>query len=236
MHANAAQPRASRNRHHHPLRWRHGDTKSLVNNKHASVSLCLRGLLNDRGSAAVPFILVLPIFLLIIAILVQYALLVNAKLVLTHTAQLAARAAVTALPEDQPQNVAAAAYMALAPLSPQAGIGVRPEASDVYQAMQNAGIAVAGTYPARYTYAMEATTVSWTPGLPAVDFATSHGQPVDVTVSYRFQLTVPGAMRLIGFDDTVAGVQGRFVNIGATCRAQTSHSRKTSAGGGGWPQ
>lgn len=192
-----------------------------------------RSLHSDRGSAAVPFIFSLPIFLFIIAILVQYALIVNAKLLISHAASRAARAAATSLPEGHSENVSAAAYMSLAPLSPLATTAVHPQADLVYRAMESSGIAVADSFPARYTYAMEAARVDRS---PQDDFTTSPGQPLKVTVSYRFCLTVPAAMRLVGLADTVAGVQGRFLNISSTSRVQTSHSRQTATDDGGWPQ
>ena len=195
-----------------------------------------RALHSDRGSAAVPFILALPIFLWIVAIIVQYAIIVNAKLLIDHAAQSAARAAVTSLPENHPENVAAAAYLSLATLSPLSTLPPSVQADNVYRALQTAGIPAADTFPARYTYAMEATRVNWTPQNPQVDFPTSRGRPLDVTVTYRLCLSVPGARGLIGSADTVAGISGRFLTIASTSRVETSHSRQSAAGGGGWPQ
>ena len=192
-----------------------------------------RTLHSDQGSAAVPFILALPIFLWIVAILVQYTLIVNAKLLIDHAAQSAARAAVTSLPEGHPENVRAAAYLSLATLSPVATVPVQSQADAVYQALQTSGIPVADSFPARYTYAMDAAQVDWN---PQIDFTTSPGRQTDVTVTYRLCLTVPGAMGLIGSADTVAGIKGRFLTIASTSRVETSHSRQTGSGGGGWPQ
>lgn len=195
-----------------------------------------RALHSDRGSAAVPFILALPIFLLIVAILVQYAIIVNAKLLIDHAAQSAARSAVTSLPEGQPDNVRAAAYLSLATVSPPATIPDWPQADAVYQALQTSGIPVTATFPARYNYAMHATTVDWNPPSTQVDYTTSHGRQIDVTVTYRLCLTVPGAMTIIGSADTVAGIKGWFLDIASTSRVETSHSRQSASGGGGWPQ
>ncbi len=66
------------------------------------------------------FVLVFPIFLLIVGILVQYALLLNARVWVEHAADVAARSAVTALPDDRPAAVEKAAILALVPLSPAA--------------------------------------------------------------------------------------------------------------------
>ena len=196
----------------------------------------LRRLHCDRGSAAVPFILSLPIFLLILAILVQYALIVNAKIMIDHSAQSAARAAVTSLPENQSDNIKSAACLTLTPLSPVALSGVEDQATSIYNALLTSGVPVADTFPARYTYAMDATTVDYTSPDDPVDYVHARGHQVDVSVTYRFRLTVPAAMRLIGKSDTVAGVEGRFLDIISTSRVETSHSRQAASGDSGWPQ
>lgn len=180
-----------------------------------------------------PFILALPIFLLIVAILVQYALIANASILLDHAAAAAGRAAVTSLPDGQSGNIRRAACLELANLSPVAGIPTSLQASDVAQALQALGVPLGQTFSARYTYAMDATTVDWN---PPDDFTQLPARPVDVSVTYRFRLTVPGAMRFIGQADTVAGVQGRFLDMTSTCRVETAHSRQTASGGGGWPR
>src|SRR5215212_9878765 len=74
---------------------------------------------SDTGSAAVSFILAFPIFLTIVGIVVQMALMVNAKIMVTHAADAAARAAATSLPDGHPENVQKAAWQALAPISPK---------------------------------------------------------------------------------------------------------------------
>jgi Flp pilus assembly protein TadG len=182
----------------------------------------------------VSFVLAFPIFLTIVAIIVQMALMVNAKVVVTHAADSAARAAATSLPDGKPENVERAAWMALAPLSPQAQSPVAAEAAADYDALRRMGVDVPESFPARYTYATEATAVSWSPD---VDFSRSEGQEVEVTVTYRFQLTVPGAMKMAAADDdTVAGVKGRFWEVTARSRVQTAHGRKARAYDDGWPR
>jgi Flp pilus assembly protein TadG len=188
---------------------------------------------NDEGGAAVSFILALPIFLWIIAIFVQFALMMNAKISIDNAAAVAARAAVTSLPEGKPENVTTAACMALAPLSPQATGQSASDAQALFDALQATGVPIPETFPARYTYAMEATKVSWDPD---IDFTTSRGRELNVSLVYRFKLTVPGANMLIGSSDTIGGVQGRYLDIAsASCRVQTSHSRKTGSDGAGSP-
>ena len=181
------------------------------------------------------FILALPIFLTIVSVVVQLALMVNAKIMVAHAADAAARAAATSLPDGHPENIAHAARLALVPVCPQATTSTAPEADADAAALRTLGVNVADSFPARYTYAMDATKVSWTPA--DLDFASSAGQTVDVTVTYKFQLTVPGAMRLgEGENTTVGGIQGWFWEVSATSRVQTAHGRKAHADADGWPE
>jgi len=190
---------------------------------------------SDGASAAVSFILAFPIFLTIVAIVVQMALMVNAKIMVTHAADAAARAAATSLPDGHPENVQKAAWQALAPISPKSTGAAASEGSDVYNALKAVGAKPSETFAARYTYAMGATDVTWTP--QQKDFEGSPGQEVEVTVTYKFMLTVPGAMRMVPDADpaTVAGVKGRFWSVTAKGRAVTAHGRKAPANGSGWP-
>jgi len=194
--------------------------------------LLWRALADDRGAVAVSFILTFPIFLLIAAIIVQYALLLNARLVVEHAAQTAARAAATALPDERPELVLRAARTALAPLSPRAGVAPEAEALRTAEALADCGVNVAESFADRYTYAMAATRAAWSGG----GWPNRAGREVEVTVRYRFLLTVPGASRLISAGRTsVAGVEGRFTTLVATARAQASHGRKAAADSSGWP-
>ena len=94
---------------------------------------------------------------------------------------------------------------------------------------------MAETFPARYSYAQEATQVTWTPN--SQDLSQSVGEPLEVTVTYRFQLTVPGIMKMAqASEDTVAGVHGWFWSVSGKCQVQTSHGRKVNASDNGWPQ
>ena len=90
---------------------------------------------DDSGAAAVSFILAFPIFLTIVGIVVQTALMVNAKMMVTQAADAAARAAVASLPDEHPENIVKAAYMSLAPLSPPAA-STSSDASAVYDALK----------------------------------------------------------------------------------------------------
>jgi Flp pilus assembly protein TadG len=194
----------------------------------------LRFLHDDRGAATTSFILAFPIFLTIVGIIVQMALMVNAKIIVNHAADAAARAAVTSLPDGHPENITTAALIALAPLSPKADTN-SSDAQGVYDALQNIGANVADSFPARYSYAEQATQVSWTPD--SQDLSQSVAQPVEVTVTYRFQLTVPGIMKMAqATEDTVAGVHGWFWTVTAKCQVETSQGRKVPVSDDGSPQ
>lgn len=194
-------------------------------------------LREERGTAAVTFLLSLPVFLTIVAVMVQLALLVNAKILIHHAAFMAGRAAVTCLPEQRFAEIDRAARMALTPLSPVAGGDVDPEGLSMQDALRNAGVDVAETFAARYSYAMAATTVRYPNPGPPDFYLTHHGQPIEVTVTYRFYLTVPVAKMFIApLADTVGGINGRFLTMSATCPVQTAHGRQAVTGNNGWPQ
>ena len=97
---------------------------------------------------------------------------VNAKVVVSHAADVAARAAVTSLPDGHPENITKAALMALTPLSPKAD-SPTSDGQDVYSALQGLGTSVADSFPARYAFAQDATKVTWSPS--DADFAHSAG-------------------------------------------------------------
>ena len=187
---------------------------------------------SDRGTAAVSFILCFPIFLWIVAMMVQYALIVNGKLEVNHAAWVAARSAQTALPDEQPDAVLKATRMSLAPVSPRA-VGVSSsEGQDIFAALNTLGANVGSTFADRYAYAEQATTVDY----PQDDYANKLGQEVEVTVTYRMLLTVPGANTLIAdYTGAVAGVNGKFLSISSKCKAQIENSRKTATDAQGQP-
>lgn len=182
-----------------------------------------------------PFILALPIFLTILAVVIQFALLVNAKVTLNQAAQATARAAMTSLPDEMPANVQRAARMSLAPISPAAKIGLSNEAVEIASSLATLGINPGNTYGARYTYAEAVTNASY-PNQVGSNFAYNEGQLVEVHVDYMVYLPVPIAQRFIGQRRTIAGVEGWFLPMRGTARVMTSHGRKTSAQNDGWPQ
>ncbi len=187
---------------------------------------------DTRGGATISFAVAFPIFLFIVGVLVQYALIVNAKLVIDNAAQQAARAAVTSLPEGKPDNVRAAAFMALAPICPSAKDSVTADAIALAQSLRTLGVSVPDSFSARYTYASEAARVTWDPN---IDYTRSPSRELTMKVIYRFYLTVPGAARVVGTASNVGGVSGMFIDLLSTCQVQTSHSRAAFTDGSGWP-
>lgn len=171
---------------------------------------------------------------MIVGIVVQFALIANARIIVQHAAHATARSASTSLPDGHPEKVRRAARMALAPISPVAGSGVDPEARDITQAMQDCHIDISSAYAGRYTYAMDATDVSWTNA--GTDFPTSPSQEIEVTLRYRFQLTVPVAGALLApAQSQIAGTSGRFYEITAKASTLTAPGRKTRADRTGLP-
>lgn len=187
---------------------------------------------NDSGTAAVSFLLCLPIFLTIVAIIVQYALIVNAKIMVTSAAANAARAAITSLPDEVSENVKKAACFTLVPVSPQAKGQADDEGVALYDALKGAGVSASSTFADRYTFAKAATTVEY----PQQRYKFTHGQDIDVTVRYRMLMTVPIWGAVFGQQDVVAGVSGKFWTVTSTVRVQTAHGRAAGADSSGWPQ
>ncbi len=190
-------------------------------------------LRDNRGTASITFILCLPIFLFFVAIICQYALLANAKLVVEQAAQAAARSTVTSLSDDRPDRVYRAAYMALTPLSP-AVTPIDAEGTQVQDALNDLGAQPFSSYSSRFTYAKNATEVLWTS--PRGSFVDNEAQPIEVTVNYQMPLTVPLANILLTQSKTaIAGRIGYYRTVTATVKVVTAHSRTTRADGNGWP-
>jgi Flp pilus assembly protein TadG len=200
----------------------------------------IAALHDDRGGAAISFIASFPIFLIIVAVIVQYALIVNAKITIDHATRAAARAAMTCLPDERPERIQTAACMALVPISPIAKTSVSSEADAVFQAMKDVvrktndkKERVPDSFPGRYTYAQQATTITY----PQENYLRSAGQEIELRLVYRFYLTVPAAKSFISSgDQTVAGVNGRFLDIVSTCKVQVAHGREAMTNNLGWPE
>jgi Flp pilus assembly protein TadG len=212
----------------------------------------LRG--RDRGTVAITFLLSLPLLMLIIGLLVQLSLLVNARLTLDRAATAAARSAMTSLPADPVidqvdgmSNVRRAAYIALAPISP-----VAPAASTDGETVGQALAALSGgnsalprNFAGRYTYAEAATLVEVDPidangvVLPMEDFSRAAAPRIRLTLRYDFRLTVPlinmPLVAVFGRSGTVAGITGRFFTISTTREVQLSPGREVPTGITGEP-
>ena len=219
----------------------------MINGNRKPPTLLAR-LHSDDGTVAVSFILVLPIFLLVFGVILQYALLVNAKIMVDQAALASARTATTFLPTD-PQidfldlnstqainasdMINRAARIQLVPLSPAAKDNSNAAEEQAVEAgFTNAGVKLPSSFATRYAYASQATKVTW----PDQDYPRLKGQEIQVQVTYQFYLTVPGARDLIGRADSIAGVNGRFFPMTSTIRVQTAHGRQTKASAFGWPQ
>ncbi len=220
---------------------------------------------HDRGTVALTFIFSLPILLLIISIITQYALIINARIMLNHALSAAARSAMVALPTDPqvdtldlPNDVAnptpldgtavvqQAACMQLVALSPKAKSAPSGTAVNLAQALQQVGLTIPNAYAERYTFADAATYVSWqrldNNGTPILenqwqpaDFAKAPGQRIQLTVKYYFLLTAPGTNLFMGENDTIAGITGKFLPISATYTVQLAHGREATTDSNGYP-
>lgn len=230
-----------------PLANPHSKSGVRNSSRQSTISSVLAAVHCDRGAAAVPFMLCLPIFLMIVAVLVQYAILANGKSMVDYAAQVAARSATTALPDERKDAVFSAARLALVTLSPRSP-DADPEGTAMEAALQTLGGNIPPTFAERYTYAMAATEIRFHTvdengnRAPAddFDFLRHSGRILDVTLTYKMKLTVPGAMQLLkalpGFSsESVGGVEGKFFALVSTARVQTSHGRQAQTNGVGWP-
>jgi Flp pilus assembly protein TadG len=172
----------------------------------------------DKGTVAVTFILSLPLLLVTLCVIAQYALIINARIVLNHAVAAAARSAIVCLPTDPAidtandnltpiqgdQLVNESARMILESISPKATTSIDEEARTITDSLQKSGIQVPNSFADHYAFAEAATTVSWMqldtagqpiPGtqFPPEQFAKWRGQTIQLTVNYRFYLNVPGA-------------------------------------------
>ncbi|MGN6367687.1 MAG: TadE/TadG family type IV pilus assembly protein [Phycisphaerae bacterium] len=207
----------------------------------------------DRGTVAVTFLVSLPILLFVLAVIVQYAMIVNARIVLNRAAAGAARSAMTALSTDPRIEtvgdgpgapaldgvafVKMAACERLESISPIAPSPAGVANTDT-QTIENYGFSINQSYGQRYDYADQATTIHWQvvddlgnpigqPDPPPSVLCHCSGQHVQLTVSYQFYLNVPGAKLFIGSAGNVAGVDGRFITLNTTYDLQLSHGRET---------
>jgi hypothetical protein len=149
----------------------------------------------EGGTAVLDFVLTLPFFAMSVMIVVQTALLVNARLVVGYAAFAAARSAVVWVPAGDldvaREHATDAAALACLPISPGVG-GPIATLSGAEVALAFIGgsdplrrIARAG---AKYQYALAATSVE----LSGIEDP-AQAAPITATVSYRFYLSVPYA-------------------------------------------
>ena len=212
----------------------------LAARRSLSPAAMLRRVRGDEATASVEFILTLPIFLIIVAMIVQLALIANAALVLNYAAFAAARAAVTSLPEGREADVGHAAAMALASISPPAtGVEAPQRGQDAVAALQRLWPQAGWTTHRdridsrlldRYAYAHHATR--WRTDPPPGRFGWVPGArvtpplPLRAELDYDFRLTVPGAATVLSpAMETVGGVQGRFLTMRGAALLHSSPGR-----------
>lgn len=201
----------------------------------AKLRALLRG--RDRGTVTLTFALSLPILLLLIGILVQFALLANAQLTLDRAVQAGARSAMTSLPVDAaigdaggPANVERSVRMILESLSPASPETPTTEAQTVAEALQALGATLPDRYVERYSFAHRATVITIVPiDGTQLNFAQDRAPRVRLTVQYDFRITVPILNVFLGRIDTVAGVEGRFRTLTSTVDVQLSPGREAGA-------
>ncbi len=206
----------------------------------------LRG--RDKGTVAVTFMLVLPFLMGLVGMLVQYALLLNARLTVDRAAQAAARSAMTSLPTDilindkgGPGYPNRSALMILESLSPASRNGTSSEAIAVMDALASLGANPPSSYAARYTYAQEGTQITIEPidaggtVITAFTYAQAPAPRARITVAYNYQLTVPLIKDIIGHSETIGGINGRFITITSIMDVQLSPGREAPTNGIGNP-
>jgi hypothetical protein len=202
----------------------------------------------DRGTGAVTFILAFPILLLVVAVIVQYALLANGRLAFERALTAGARSAMTSLPSDPDvdevaavTNVERATLLALAPLSPP-GESASAEGVMLSQALAGVGARVPMDFARRFTFARTATVIGieWLDDggnarTAPTNFSRGAGGRVRITVAFPFRLNVPVANAMIGRSATVAGVSGRYFTFTSHVDVQLSDGRLVPADQDGEP-
>jgi len=189
----------------------------------------------DKGTVAVTFALSLPILLLLIGVIVQWALIANARLSINRAANAAARTAMTTLPTDPllerggPDMVRRSALIILASLSPAAppGFDATADSQEVAQALADCSLKLPDRYALRYTHADQATALDLQPG-DWTQFTRQHAPEVTLTLTYKFRLTVPGAS-FVGQRETVGGIDGYYLTMTAVRHVQLSDGREANS-------
>jgi len=202
----------------------------------------------DKGTVAVTFILSLPVLMLIIAVMVQYALLATGRLAFERALAAAARSAMVALPTDPVVDntngtafVQRAIFLNLAPISPPAD-NVSGEASTVAQALAGVGVNVPSDFGRRYTFAQNGTTITIdnlsgneAGSMEGINYAKAAGGRVRITVTYPFRLNVPFINVLGGDQTSIAGASGRYFWFKGHVDVQLSDGRMVPTDRNGEP-
>ncbi len=194
----------------------------------------------EAGTVMVEFALVFPIIYLVMAMIIQLALLANGSLVVRYAAFAAARAAIVRtsafpvplekLPSDQEPAIKKAAHLVLAAISPkkQQQTSTDNGVSTLFTLLkQQKGKWGDKNIKKRMTYASKATQVKietkmspvtqWVPFVGALESPVPNPvapREVQITVTYPFLLTIPGVGVIPGVSKPAPlGVFGRVFNI-----------------------
>ncbi len=169
----------------------------------------------DGASVMLDFILVFPLFTMIVLVVVQLALMINARIVVGYAAYTAARSAIVWLDEGEDlalEKSHAAASISCLPISPAslpllggAGLFALPEVAPLllHDGISGSMLRRLMRGGRKLVYSQQATDVTLS---GTEDFGPR--DPVTATVSYRFYLSVPYAATLFS-----TSIGGRFLGV-----------------------
>ena len=150
----------------------------------------------ESGTAMLDFILTFPLFVMILLIVIQFALMINARIVVSWAAFAAARSAVVwtddglEVAERRARKAAAVACTAISPSTltpPSLDLGALLLVAHATNTIPHRFLRV----PRMHSYALSATEVEVRAGSEMGEIG-AH-DPVTVTVTYQFHLAVPYA-------------------------------------------
>src|SRR3982751_2374965 len=150
----------------------------------------------ESGTATLDFVLTFPFFVMILLIVIQFALMVNARIVVSWAAFAAARSAIVwtddglEVAKKRAQRAAAVACTAISP----SGLTLPSLDSGAMLLLAHGGAIVPHRFlrvPRMHSYALSATEVEIQAGNEKGKIGPH--DPVTVTVTYQFHLAVPYA-------------------------------------------
>jgi TadE-like protein len=171
----------------------------------------------DGAAYSISYVFVMPIYLLLVCLMTETALVLFVKMGTEYAAYAAARSAVVWLPAQPPiveQKIRLAAVNAMTPFASSSslhgqgmGSGGRGAGTFVEAYQRFARGAASSSYiTAKYRYAEGATKVHWSPAHPRLN------ESVKVTLTYEMPLNTPGAGRILGHKSS----SGQFYSLPIT--------------------